>query len=239
MTRDQAIDKIKKCLRLGKSSNQHEAAAALRQASKLMQQFQLSDEDVRGHQASHASANAGAGCNPPLWETRLANIVAGAFGCEVIFSSKPVTRTTAGGWCVHTGKHKGEWWFVGCDGAEQVAQYAFTVLVRHARRARAEHIAQRLKRCGPRSRTERADLFCLAWVAAVRGKLEAFAGRESNTRAIKAYVQSKGWRLSAVSVAPRSALSPRTFGDWSAGNAAGASVDLNHPINGGEREAIA
>ena len=41
MTRDEALDKIKKCLALAASPEAHEAAAALRQAQKLMAQFGL------------------------------------------------------------------------------------------------------------------------------------------------------------------------------------------------------
>lgn len=40
------LDKIRKCLALGKSANEHEAAAALRQAQKMMQAHGLTDDDV-------------------------------------------------------------------------------------------------------------------------------------------------------------------------------------------------
>ena len=46
MTRDEALDKIKKCLALAASPEAHEAAAALRQAQKLMAQFGLTETDV-------------------------------------------------------------------------------------------------------------------------------------------------------------------------------------------------
>lgn len=40
------IDKIHKCLALGKSSNEHEAAAAMRQAQKLMEMHDISEREV-------------------------------------------------------------------------------------------------------------------------------------------------------------------------------------------------
>ncbi|UCU92660.1 DUF2786 domain-containing protein [Hydrogenophaga taeniospiralis] len=46
MTRDEALKKIKKCLALSRSANEHEAAAALRHAQKLMQAFSLAEEDM-------------------------------------------------------------------------------------------------------------------------------------------------------------------------------------------------
>ena len=46
MNRDDALKKIKKCLALGRSASEHEAAAAMRQAQKLMEQFGLREQDV-------------------------------------------------------------------------------------------------------------------------------------------------------------------------------------------------
>lgn len=40
------LDKIKKCLALGKSSNANEAATALRQAQKLMEKHGVTEEDI-------------------------------------------------------------------------------------------------------------------------------------------------------------------------------------------------
>ena len=49
---EKILDKIKKCLALASSANEHEAAAALRQAQKLMQAHGLTDQDVAAAQAS-------------------------------------------------------------------------------------------------------------------------------------------------------------------------------------------
>jgi hypothetical protein len=48
MDREKAIDRIKKCLALSKSSNEHEAAAALRQAQKLMLAHGITDDEIDG-----------------------------------------------------------------------------------------------------------------------------------------------------------------------------------------------
>ena len=48
---DKILDKIKKCLALSSSSNEHEAAIALRQAQKLMELHGISDIDVKAAQA--------------------------------------------------------------------------------------------------------------------------------------------------------------------------------------------
>ena len=46
MDQEKIIDKIKKCLALAKSDNPHEAATALRQAQKLMEQHNLTEQDI-------------------------------------------------------------------------------------------------------------------------------------------------------------------------------------------------
>ncbi len=79
------LDKIKKCLRLSKSSNEHEAAAALRQARKLMESMQVTDDEIRASEAAEASAKSRASVRPVSWESSLANTIAETIGCELIF----------------------------------------------------------------------------------------------------------------------------------------------------------
>lgn len=98
-TREKIIDKIKKCMALAKSSNEHEAAAALRQAQKLMQAHGISDLDMSAAEATEARAKAGATQRPAGWETYLAGHVADAFGCKLMFTSS---------WA-----RGGEWAFIG------------------------------------------------------------------------------------------------------------------------------
>lgn len=46
ISRDEALRKIRACMRLAKSSNPHEAAAAMRQAAALMKKYQVDEADV-------------------------------------------------------------------------------------------------------------------------------------------------------------------------------------------------
>ncbi|MFC0020178.1 DUF2786 domain-containing protein [Neisseria gonorrhoeae] len=41
MDKEKVLDKIKKCLALGRSANEHEAAQALRQAQALMEKYKV------------------------------------------------------------------------------------------------------------------------------------------------------------------------------------------------------
>ena len=57
--RDSLLGKIRKCMELAKSANEHEAAAALRQATKLMEMYQVSHAELLSIGVSEASAKAG------------------------------------------------------------------------------------------------------------------------------------------------------------------------------------
>ncbi len=78
---DKVIQRIRKCLALGTSPEPHEAAAALRQARKLMDQYGISDDQVKLADVNEKSASAGRDAQtPPSWITDLARIICEAFG---------------------------------------------------------------------------------------------------------------------------------------------------------------
>lgn len=219
--RERIIDKIKKCLALGASSNEHEAAAALRQAKKLMDEYGISDLDMHAAGASENRTRAGAIKAPSNWETCLAAKVADAFTCRIIFS-----RSLRNG---------GEWVFIGTAPAPELATYAFTVLHRQAKRARAEHIAKALKRCKTATKTRRADLFSEGWVCAATALINAFAGTEEQVASIDAYMEKHYPTLHDMKARDRNGdrnLSSREFSDYAAGNLSGRGAQLNHGVGG-------
>lgn len=226
--RDKIIDKIKKCLALSASSNEHEAEAALRQARKLMETHGVSELDVQAAEAEERRAKAGADMRPANWEAMLAGKIADAFGCRVIFS---------GGW------KGGEWCYIGCGAAPEVAHYAFTVLLRQARRARAEHIKGRLKRCKAATKTRRADLFSDGWVRGVAITITTFAGGEQQDAAIDAYVGKHYPSLRDLNARSRNdgraTLRDHEYADYAAGGNAGRDAQLNRGVAGmDERKAL-
>ena len=220
--RKKMIDKIKKCLALSASSNTHEAAAALRQARKMMDEHNITDLDMQVSGVGERRAKAGAQNRPSNWETMLASKIADAFGCRVIFSG--------GAWA-----RSGEWRFIGCESLE-VAHYAFTVLHRQAKRLRAEHIKATLKRCKPATKTRRADLFCEGWVRAVAGAISNYCGTEREHAAIDSYMEKNYPILRHMDATDRNAgrrgLPAREWDDYTAGNRAGKSAVLNRGVGG-------
>lgn len=224
--RDAIIAKIKKCLALAKSSNEHEAAAALRQAQKLMQAHGVSDLDIEHADVQEESVRAGAYLNPSRWESALAGDVGAAFGCRVVFVRDPMAR-------------EGKWMFVGVSPAGEIARYAFEVLFRQVKHARANHIKTVLKRCTT-TRTRRADLFCEGWVIAATELVERFAVGEEQRVKIAGYLASRH-NLSSFTPRDRNAgraLSERDYGDLEAGHRAGRDAQFNRGVAGGERLAL-
>lgn len=226
--RDKIIDKIKKCLALSASSNEHEAEAALRQARKLMEAHGVSELDVQAAEAEERRTKAGAERQPANWEAMLAGKIGDAFGCRVIF---------AGSW------KGGEWCYIGCGAAPEVAQYAFAVLLRQARRARAEHIKTRLKRCKAATKTRRADLFSEGWVRGVVSAITTFAGGEQQATAIDAYVGKHYPALGDLKARDRNdgrkTLRDHEYDDYVAGGRAGRDAQINRGVGGmSERKAL-
>lgn len=224
--RDAIIAKIKKCLALAKSSNEHEAAIALRQAQRLMQQHGITDFDIDTADIQEEAAKAGAASTPARWECGLATRIANAFGCAVFLAA---------------GYPCGRWVFAGAAPAGQIARYAFEVMYRQVKRARASYIKTTLKRCGPTSRTRRADLFCEGWVVAATALIERFAATDGQKVRVTAYLESKH-KLTGFHGTNRNAgrkLTERDYGDADAGHIAGQNAQLNRGVGGtGDRLAL-
>lgn len=223
--RGKIIAKIRKCLALSASSNEHEAAAALRQARKLMDAHGVSDLDVDAAAANESKAKAGAMRTPPMWEAALASRIADAFGCSSVFHS--------GGWSRH-----GTWGVIGCGAAPEVAQYAFAVLLRQIKRARSEFIKAALKRCKTATKTRRADLFAGGWVRAVTAKIDDFAGNEQQAAAIAAYMAVTYPDVKTLGARDRNAgrcLRDYEVDDLHAGHRAGRNAELNRGVGGAEQ----
>ncbi|MCG8991481.1 DUF2786 domain-containing protein [Laribacter hongkongensis] len=219
MDKQTAIEKIRKCLALAKSANEHEAAAALRQAQALMRKYGVQDGDILMAEVSEAKVKAGAKTKPVKWESQLSTTVADAFGCRKIFVQE---------W------KAGYWTFIGCGPAAEVATYAYTVLMRQLRKARGEFQQTHCKRLVPASKTRRADLFCEAWVAAVRRQIEAFAGTPANAEALEVYMAKEYPNLGTL--VPRDRQEGKNLRDGdvnarAAGWHAGRQAQLNHGVN--------
>jgi hypothetical protein len=219
MDNNKIMDKIRKCLALSQSANEHEAAAALRQAKKLMEAHNISTDDVKAAEVSEARAKAGTRAKPVSWETYLAQTVGAVFNCMIIFGS---------------GSSEGRWMFIGVGTNPEVAQYAFLVLFRQLKKARAEYIKTNLKRCKQVSKTRRADQYCAGWVSAVRSvALGQFFPKNPDQAAIDAYnVKHHPKVIDCASIDRNEKGGKRDYGDTFAGYLQGQKASLHRGVGG-------
>ena len=221
MERDDAIRRIKKCMALAKSQNAHEAATALRQAHKLMEEWNIEQGFIDCLDVTEERMDSGCRRYPPLWKCRLARAVATAFDCEVIVQANFLST---------------DFTFIGASMSPKLATYAYEVLDRQLARARSAHVAG-LKRCKLSTKRRRGDAFANAWISAVGEKVSAFAGADEVTeKAVRAYMdcyhpdlQDGDARAKKYQAWDESSLA--------AGYLSGRKAELNHGVTGGDRPA--
>lgn len=163
---ERAIRKIKHCLALAQSSNENEAATALRQAQALMREYRLTEMDVKLSDVGEVESQFSRAERLPAWDRQLSAAVAEVFGC---------TALRARQWCRVKDRIVERAAFVGVTPAQHIALYAYEALLTKLNLARKEYTA------GVRSGKHRSsysaetagDHFALAWVGQVYGKLRA------------------------------------------------------------------
>lgn len=155
------LEKIKKCLALGKSSNEHEAAAALRQAQKLMEKYNVTEEDLEGveYVINTVVTDYEFGKKKPLIILAVANLIQHAMGVEVIMS----------------GHRKGNGWnhaviYAGPRHRVTIAEYAHAVVYRAVAKSWREYL-----KANPHVRSVQGARagFYTGWCEAVRAKVQA------------------------------------------------------------------
>lgn len=214
--RDALVAKIRKCLALAKSANEHEAAAALAKARALMDEHDLSLDDIALAEISEAKAKGTQTQRPPLWETTLCHTVRHALGCKVI---------------IDTDLHR---LYIGPGPVPEIAGYAFSVLFRQIKSARQQYIRTHLKRCKPGRKRQRADIYCEAWALAVYSKVRALMPPVHPNPLADQYIARRfGNDLTEIDVRNASTKGGRLDMDYWRGHDAGRAVDLAQGVGGG------
>ena len=225
MNRDDALKKIKKCLALGRSASEHEAAAAMRQAQKLMEQFGLREQDVSLADVAEVKVKA---CSTAAnaWELRLVSVIADAFGCET-FGLLAGRYNRAGNYV--RSRH---WVFVGMHAAPSVAGYACEVLLRQCAKARLAHIAKQPRNCKPITKTARGDAFAMGWVSAASQLVERFAQPEADKALLLNYIEQQHGELKSNKARNIAKARKTDWGHYSAGHRSGENAQLHRSVGG-------
>lgn len=176
MEKQKIIDKIHKCLRLSKSGNPNEAAAALRQAQAMIRKYNISEQEVHCQDIREATANSGGYYTPPYWAVALSELIAQSFECRAYISrrqeQRPVFR------------------FMGVDYSAGVAAYTFTVLFRQLRRSRRQYMNDLGLEDKAESRRQ-GNVFAQAWLFRIAKTVAEFSSDSRSEAAIDAYVKQQ------------------------------------------------
>jgi Protein of unknown function (DUF2786) len=202
------LAKIRKCLALSASANEHEAVAALAKAKALMAENGIDDAflsmaDIEEHAARGSRAQ-----RPPLWESLLCATVRRAMSVDVILDQKLDRR------------------YIGRGARPEVAAYAFLVLHRQLKRARRTYIETTLRRCKAARKRVRADIFCEGWASAVFRKIAALYPEHVDPE-VGQYLGLTHPDLVPVKVWTAEIKGQVANEDWWRGRARGSDVDLH------------
>jgi len=218
------LDKIKKLLALAKSSNEHEAAAALRRAQKLMQEHNLSTDDVSLSEVEQREIKrANAADKQPLWAELLTDCIRKAFGLDAILSwDRGLGATVI---------------FIGPSDRVEIGTYCYEVLAPQLIKARRVYLGSLNRRLKLTTKTNRADLFAEGWIIAVRRQVEALVPTEDEQNLIQLYKEKHFPKLFKTEVR-NAAQKQRDLGAYYEGHGAGRNVRLNAGVIGTEQGKI-
>lgn len=219
---ERILRRIKKCLSLAQSDNEHEAAAALRQARALMEKHGIDWQEARQPELSVLDKSTGKSgtCAMTEWEVRLYNMIADFFGCTLYLSNR---------WPV----------LVGVAPAPTIAQYAADTLLRQLRRNRKdalESLEFKRRRLRVGERREFNLAYSAAWICAVSEKVSDFA-QGVTPEASREHEAAIGRYWSMDNIPNREfsgrtlRQSPLTTFAVHAGSTAGAQAQLHHGVN--------
>lgn len=212
MDKEKALDKIKKCLALSRSANEHEAAQALKHAQALMAQYGVSESDVA--LADVAECERKAPKTAPKWHWALVHLCGRAFGCERWHNSYFMG---------------GSFVFCGIGGRAELAAYAYEVLLRQLKAARRQYIKTALYGVRvSRIKTARADKFCEGWVRQVASVVQDFARTNAEKELLEHYQTNKYGKFAVAKT--RDVKADVGWGDYHMGADAAAGVRLDVPL---------
>lgn len=219
--------RIKKCLALSASDNEHEAALALRHAQKLMREHGIKMEEAQQPEVAVVDLSEGkrARCQMLEHELYLHSMVGEFFGCEVFLRDR---------WPV----------FVGQAPGPQIAEYAVGTLLRQLRSARKDALADIKAAAGPGRRLKQSSTrefnhaFGSAWVYAVSQKVQDFAQGVSPAES-ELYTRAFFGDKPVVTHTPRKRnLRGDSLATYAAhaGFGAGSQAELNHGVAAEQRQ---
>lgn len=219
MDREKVLDKIKKCMALSSSPNEHEAAAALRQAQKLMERHGVTDSELGaiGYAVEKVLTTVQATKTIPITISCVTHIVARAFGVKPVITR--VVRVSDRNFEVH---------YFGPEHRVMIAGYTHVVISRAVEKA-----WQAYSKINPRTKSvlgARAS-FYLGWCDTVESTVMEFGMTQDEKDRTNALVERE------FPIVKKGVIgSVPIYGDVErAGAGAGQGFQLHRPMTGREQ----
>lgn len=224
MDRNKALDKIQKCLALGKSANEHEAAAALRQAQKLMERHGVTQQELDGIGYSceqiQTSIQAGKKSNLPVTLSMIIGLMQEAFGVRSIV--EPELRKSDYNWTVN---------YYGPEDRVMLAVYAHTVVARAVEEGWKTFLkANPLYKGKPGGRSG----YYYGWINSVKKQILSFAMSEEETASTEKLIAERAGTNIVAATTTRQKLYNKPV---ASGQGDGSSFKLHRPM-GASREGL-
>lgn len=218
MDNTRILDRIKKCLALSESPEPHEAAAAMRQAQKLMEIHGISLAQVKMADIGEAQVKSKVSVSKPKdYEVALVVNVAKAFGCKVLWTKSNSYNVNV----------FGSYTIIGLKSQIELASYTCDVMMRKLVKARAAFTNALPSQMYRTKKTVEADGFCKGWVSTIKKTVVEFAHPEATQSLIDDYQK-------AVTEGREAKVQQRVAGQngYLAGKEAASKESIHRPVNG-------
>lgn len=178
--KQEQLNKIQKCLELSKSSNPHEAANALRMATKLMSKYGLSDDDINFVSLGKTMTNETIPKSEDKYITYLMTSIGNIYG---------VATFTHSGFYPEKAKRRASYvLYVGEKAPASLAAYTFDVVYRLMKKARRDY-ASTLGEYPPSIRKKMTKVFANHWIATVVDSIDIEAISEEKEKLYTKYLE--------------------------------------------------
>jgi len=222
--KQKVLNKVAKLMALAEcqGASPTEVETALRQARRLMTQYNLESIEIAAHAVDEASVATKTRRPPQNWLHALASTCATAFDCRHM-----AYLHRSSGWSFK---------FLGKGISPKLAAYAYSTLHHQLVAARRAHVVQQ-KRCKLTTKRRRGRLFAEGWLNAISHKVAHFAGKldEGVQREITAYLEVHHPNLTTSTIEPLEAKGHDTvsiLAGWDQGRKANLHRGLGQPRHG-------
>lgn len=221
---EKVIDRVQKMLALSTSSEPHEAAAALRQAQKLMEKYNLDLGTVQMAVIEELVVKSRFSVsNVKPYEAKLMHTIADAFGCKLMWRSGSS----------HNQDPYGRFIFIGEKTQAKIATYTAEVMGRKLIVAKAKFTKELPSYYSRELKTKNIDGFCVGWVYEVTKMIHAFAGAPEMLALTNKYYEKNYPNTSSKKTQERK-LGQQGY---DAGIEAGSKESIQHGVGAGSQQA--